>query len=346
MKAISKQRLIDAAPIVALLVVALILPFVLEPFWVERITGWIPIAIGALGLNLLTGYNGQISVGHGALYGMGAYAAGIMVADGRWPLVLSVAGAGAVCFVAGSLIGLPALRIKGLYLALVTLAVATIFPELIKAFESVTGGTSGYEIKTPQLYRGEMRERAMKWNLPEGSGLAEDQWRYLVYLVIAVVCFVLVRNLVNSRFGRAMVAIRDNEIAAETNGIDVSRVKVVTFGLASALAGVGGALYALKEAQLSPNSFILAASLTFMVAVVIGGPASITGPIIGAVSLGVFQDIITDNLDESLKPATPLILGALLIVLMLVAPHGAVGVIKSTAAKMRSRRAHAAAGVS
>ena len=102
------------------------------------------------------------------------------------PLVLSVAGAGAVCFVAGSLIGLPALRIKGLYLALVTLAVATIFPELIKAFESVTGGTSGYEIKTPQLYRGEMRERAMKWNPPEGSGLAEDQWRYLVYLVIAV----------------------------------------------------------------------------------------------------------------------------------------------------------------
>ena len=339
MKLLQKDRLLNSAPILAVLVVALILPFVLQPFWVERITGWIPIAVGALGLNLLTGYNGQISVGHGALYGLGAYAGAMLVADGHWPLLLAIVGAGAVCFVAGALIGLPALRIKGLYLALVTLAVATLFPELIKAFESFTGGLNGYEIKTMQMHRGQMRPRAMKWEAPEWLGLAEDQWRYLVYLAIAAVCFVLVRNLIRSRFGRAMVAIRDNEIAAETNGVNVPRVKVVTFGLASALAGVGGALLAFKEAQVFPGSFTLAASLTFMVAVVIGGPATITGPIIGAISLGIFEDVITDNLDERLRPATPLILGSLLILMMLLSPGGIAGTVKAAVAKARYRSA-------
>ena len=113
MKLLQKDRLLNSAPILVVLVVALILPFVLQPFWVERITGWIPIAVGALGLNLLTGYNGQISVGHGALYGLGAYAGAMLVADGHWPLLLAIVGAGAVCFVAGALIGLPALRIRG-----------------------------------------------------------------------------------------------------------------------------------------------------------------------------------------------------------------------------------------
>jgi branched-chain amino acid transport system permease protein len=342
MKMPSRDRLLNSLPILVVLVVALILPFVLQPFWVDRITGWIPIAIGALGLNLLTGYNGQISVGHGALYGLGAYAGAILVADGHWPLVVAVVGAAAVCFVVGALIGVPALRIKGLYLALVTLAVATLFPELVKAFESITGGLTGYEIKTMQMYRGKLRPRPMQWEPPEGLGLAEDQWRYLVYLVIAVVCFILVRNLVNSRFGRAMVAIRDNEIAAETNGVNVPRTKVVTFGIASALAGVGGALFAFKEAQVFPGSFTLAASLTFMVAVVIGGPATITGPIIGAISLGIFEDVITENLDERLKPATPLILGALLILMMLVSPGGIAGTVKAAVAKARYRTANTA----
>ncbi|MEI2655291.1 MAG: branched-chain amino acid ABC transporter permease, partial [Microthrixaceae bacterium] len=129
----------------------------------------------------------------------------------------------------------PALRIKGLYLALVTLAVATLFPQIIEQFSDTTGGSMGLPVTSGQFYRGKVRERSIKFEPPEWTGLAKDQWKYLYFLAIAVFCFVIVRNLVNSRTGRAMVAVRDNEVAAEVNGIDVARIKVLTFGASAAL---------------------------------------------------------------------------------------------------------------
>ena len=136
-----------------------------------------------------------------------------------------------MCFVVGLLIGLPALRIKGLYLALVTLAVATLFPLAIDQFSSFTGGSSGLSLTSPELYRGAIRDRPDRFDPP--GGLADDQWKYFIFLAIAVLCFVLSRNLVRSRVGRTLVAIRDNDTASEVSGIPVSRVKIVTFGVSA-----------------------------------------------------------------------------------------------------------------
>jgi len=332
-------------PLVSLLVLVAVLtalPQMLNPFWTGRVTSWIPLAIVALGLNLLTGYNGQISVGHGALFGIGAYATALIINGWKWPYLAAIVASGVICFVAGIFVGLPALRIKGLYLALVTLAVATLFPQIIEQFSDTTGGSTGLAITAKELNsRGVLTDRSIRFQAPDWSGQADDQWRYYLFLIVAVVCFVVVRNLIHSRAGRSIIAIRDNEIAAEVSGVNVAAAKVFTFAISAALAGVGGALFALYNTRVSSGSFTLLLSLNILVAVVIGGTPSIIGPAIGAVFLNVFTDVITPELPENVKSVTPLILGALLIVLMLVAPGGIVGLYRQVSAWLVSRRATA-----
>jgi branched-chain amino acid transport system permease protein len=331
-----------AAVWIAIFAVLIVLPFQFPSFRVEQFCAWIALAIGACGLNLLTGYNGQISVGHGALYGVGAYTTAILINRTEIPLFGATVAAAVVCFAVGVLIGLPALRIKGLYLALVTLAVATLFPLVIEQFPGLTGGSSGLPITSEQMYRGELRERRIRIESPI-EALANDQFRYFVFLAIAVACFVLSRNLVLSRVGRSMVAVRDNEIAAEVSGIPVARVKIITFGVSSALAGIGGSLFALNLTQVNPSSFTIVASIFFLIAVVVGGAASIVGPAIGAVIYGVFTDVIAQEFPDRMSGAQPVVLGILLIVLMLTAPGGIVGIYRTVQARLTVRRARAAA---
>lgn len=327
--------------IVAWLVVAAALiyaPFAFESFRVDQFAGWMTLAIGACGLNLLTGFNGQISVGHGALYGVGAYTAGWMINELNSPLLLAVLGAGVMCFVVGVIIGLPALRIKGLYLALVTLAVATLFPLAVEQFNSITGGTHGMQVTSEQLYRGTLRERPIQMLSPL-RGVEDHQWQYLVFLAITALCFLLTRNLVKSRVGRSLVAVRDNETAAEVSGIPVARVKIYTFGIGSALAGIGGGLFAIDQTRMYPSTFTIAISIYFLVAVVIGGASSIIGPAIGALFYGIFSDVVIPELPNRLQPARAVILGVLLIGLMLVAPGGVVGMYRSFQARLKRRKA-------
>jgi branched-chain amino acid transport system permease protein len=328
-----------------------IVPFQFPPFRVEQFGQWMAIAVAAAGLNLLTGYNGQISVGHGALYGVGAYTVAILVSDAGWPLLLTVPAAMVVCFLVGVVIGLPALRIQGLYLALVTLAVATLFPLVLEQFSSLTGGGGGKALTSEQMSRrcqmspGEpsdacldtIRPRPVRWSSPF-DGLEPDQFKYFVFLAIAVVVFVLVANLVRSRMGRALVAIRDNETAAEVSGINVSRTKILTFGISAGIAGIGGAIFALNAGQVNPTSFTLTVSIYFLVAVVVGGAATVTGPAIGAIVYGLFVDFLAPELPERFKAATPVILGVLLIVQMLVAPSGVVGTYRQLMGKLAARR--------
>ena len=334
---------VRAAAWVVVFAVLIILPFTMAAFRVEQMCGWIALAIAACGLNILTGYNGQISVGHGALYGVGAYTTALIVTNWQWPLLLATVASAVVCFVVGLLIGLPALRIKGLYLALVTLAVATLFPLAIDQFASFTGGSSGLSLTSPELYRGAVRDRPVRFDPP--GGLASDQWKYFIFLAIAALCFLLSRNLIRSRVGRTLVAIRDNDTASEVSGIPVSRVKIIAFGVSAGLAGIGGSIFALNSGRVNPSSFTIAVSIYFLIAVVVGGAASIVGPAIGAVFYGVFIDIITPELPESLKPATPVILGVILILLMLVAPGGIVGLWKVSMHKLAARRARSSAPV-
>lgn len=325
---------------VAVVVIALVvLPQLLDEYWTGRVTSWIPLAVAALGLNLLTGYNGQISVGHGALVGLGAYSTALMLNHWKVPFLVAVLLSGVVCFVAGVLIGLPALRIKGLYLALVTLAVATLFPQIVEQFSSTTGGSTGLGITNPETNsRGVVVDRPVRFTAPGWSGQADDQWKYYLYIVLAIVCFVVVRNVVHSRAGRSIIAIRDNETAAEVSGVNVPAAKVFTFGISAALAGVAGGLLALDQSRVASGSFTLALSLNLLVAVVVGGTPSIIGPAIGAVFVGVFSDVIKPELPGHWQSSTDLVLGVLLILLMLVAPGGLVGLYRQIAARVRSAR--------
>lgn len=321
-----------------------VLPFVASTGQVEEMAGWICIAIAACGLNLLTGFNGQISVGHGALYGTGSYAAVILMSRSGWSPVPAIVAATVITFFVGVVIGLPALRIKGLYLALVTLAVAVLFPLMIEQFPDLTGGSSGLTLTTRvQNRRGGFSDQTRQFDSPFGF-LNSAQWRYFAFLAVAIAVYLFTRNLVHSRAGRAVIAVRDNELSAEVQGIPVARVKIVVFGLSSAMAGLGGALLAINLSGARPTSFTLLASIYFLVAVVVGGAASVIGPAIGVVFYGVATEVLQPELPDVVKPATPVLLGAMLVLLMFFAPGGIVGLYKTTRAKMAVRRLAAGAG--
>ena len=287
------------------------------------------LVLAAMGLNMLTGYTGQISVGHGAFYGIGAYSVAILVGEYEWGHFPALAVGVALSFVVGMAIGIPALRIRGMYLALVTLGLAALFPQLLQRFSDITGGTQGM--------------RVPKFEAPEGSGLANDQWQYYVILVFVVVAFVLVRNVVRSRPGRAMVAIRDNEIAAEVMGVRLSAYKVLVFGISAALAGLGGGLLVFNTNYVSANSFTIELSILILVMVVLGGVATTWGPVIGAVLVVYIPEWLPKDiplLDVEGSALGPVLFAAVLILLMAVAPDGIMGLarrIKSWA--LRQRRA-------
>ncbi len=274
------------------------------------------IGLAVIGLNLLTGFNGQISVGHGAFFGIGAYTTGVLTAQHDWSHVLTLVPAAAVCFLIGLIVGLPALRIQGAYLALVTLAMATVFPRLVIRFESVTGGAKGLSIS--------------RWNPPDGVDLTREQFHFYVFAVIVLLAYLLVRNLVRSRMGRAMIAVRDDETAAAVLGINVARVKVITFGLSAALAGVGGSLFAIAFRFLTPTLFGIELSIGILVAVVVGGTATLLGPILGA----LFYEWSPEYVDAGDGHLSLVLFGVLLIALMRVAPGGFLGGAKQLAARL------------
>src|SRR6185437_448806 len=205
----------------ALLAGALALPFLLSNYRDFQLTLALAYAIALLGLNMLTGYNGQISLGHGAFYAIGAYVAAILMANFDVPYWATLPASGAACLLAGFLFGLPALRLEGLYLALATFALAVATPQLLKykLFEDWTGGVQGIVITKPDP--------------PFGLPLSQDQWLYLFTLAVAILMFALAWNLLHGRIGRAMVAIRDHPTAAETMGINSALYKSLTFGVSA-----------------------------------------------------------------------------------------------------------------
>ena len=298
---------------IALIGVAFYLPQAFTPFWVGKFNTIIAYGLAALGLALLTGFNGHISIGHGAFFGIGAYTTVILVSDHPdLPWLVTTAIGAAIAFVVGVIVGLPALRIRGLYLGVVTLALALLFRQALEKYSDLTGGSQGRGIPQGQ-----------RFNAPDWTGPANDQWRYSVLLAIAIGCLILARNIVKSRMGRAAVAIRDNETAAEVLGVNVARTKVLMFGVSAMLAGIGGSLLIIGSTipRVSANSFTILLSITFLVALVVGGATSILGPIVGA----AFVVLLPEVIPREQQVLTPVILGVVLIALMLVAPDGVVG---------------------
>lgn len=292
---------------------ALYAPYYFPPATNQVLSRAIYFAVAAMGLNLLTGFNGQVSIGHGALFGVGAFTTAILMKDHGMSFEVTIPAAALLTALVGAAVGIPALRVRGLYLALVTLGLAVLFPRL--AGKYIDGGAGIPLVRPPRQEFASLLD-----------GLANDQWQYLESLVIAAVLFLLAWNLTKSRVGRAMVAVRDQELAASTLGIDVAKVKVFTFALSAAYAGIAGSLSVMVEGTASATDPVQAfrLSIEFLVAVVIGGTATIAGPAIGALVLVLLRRE-SDGLIEGKEMLTPAIFGGALIAMVFLLPGGIVG---------------------
>jgi branched-chain amino acid transport system permease protein len=305
------------------LLLALALPFAVKNFLVFQVTLAIIYAVAILGLNLLTGFNGQFSLGHSAFYAIGAYTAAIMMDHWDIAYYWTLPVAGLVCLVTGFLFGLPALRLEGVYLALATFALAIATPQILKfsPLEQWTGGVQGIVIIKPDA--------------PFGLPINSDQWVYFVTLAVAAVLYVCAVNLVTSRTGRAMIAIRDNPIAASAMGVNVSLYKSLTFGVSALYTGVAGALGAVVTGFVAPDSFTFALSIQLFVGLVVGGVGSIPGTLFGGL-FALFAPNIAESVSKGLAGA---VYGVILVLIIYVMPSGAAGLVRLIVRKLaRSER--------
>lgn len=301
------------------------------------------LIIAAMSLNLVLGFTGQISIGHSAFFGIGGYTAAILIKEYGWSPGYTFYVAPVIAFVVGCLIALPALRIKGVYLALVTLAVAVLFPTLVKwkKLAWLTGGAKGIDsVRYDEIpvwpILGELKGR-------DGRAV----FAYWLAFIVLVVTYLVCRGVVKSRFGRSLVAIRDNETAAAVMGVNLTTTKVLVFGISAALCSLAGVLASLRSGVVTPEGqyVTLLGSIVFLLIMIVGGAGTLWGPIVGGLvyvwldsatrDFGTNSDGIIGFLfgwaDQS--PAT-LILGCALVVIMFVAPYGLVGLIRRLVAKV------------
>jgi branched-chain amino acid transport system permease protein len=316
---------------IIVVVLAILLPFIpgVSDYRIFQLTLVLVYAIALLGLNVLTGYNGQFSLGHGAFYAVGAYVAAIMMDKWNIPYYATVPAAAIVCLIVGFLFGLPALRLEGHYLALATFALALAVPQMLKhkSIEYWTGGVQGIVIIKPD---------PPEWITNMGLTLSQDQWLYLFTLLVVVILFVCAWNLLRGRTGRALIAIRDHHMAADTMGINTALYKSLTFGVSAMYTGIAGALGAIAIQFVAPDSFTILLSISLLVGVVIGGLASIPGAIFGALFI-----VYTPNIASDISKAAPwAIYGVFLILFMYLMPTGIWGGLRKLAFLHRQRGLH------
>lgn len=299
-----------------LLVVALVTaPAWLSEYLLSQMVFIAIYGIVGLGLMLLTGYTGQVSLGHAAFMAVGAYTHTLLVAAG-WPFLLAIALASTLSAAVGVVVGLPALRVRGIYLAIATMAFGFIVEEVAARWESVTGGNSGLQVPAPAI---------------GGFAFTSTASLYYLCLAFAVLATLAVLNLLRSPTGRAFVAIRDSEISAQSMGISLARYKTVAFAISAFLTGAAGALYAHQIRFITPEQFTILQSIELLLMIVIGGLGSIHGAFFGAafiIVLPQFVSWIKDFLPQALANATglrPVIFGAAMVVVVLAEPFGIYG---------------------
>ena len=298
-----------------LAVFLLLAPWLVPEYWLAQLSFVLIYGIIGLGLMLLAGYTGQFSLGHAAFVGVGAYAQAVLTNAGL-PFPLAMLCAAVLAGLVGVVVGLPALRVKGIYLGIATLAFGFIVEEVFARWEKLTGGNAGMHVKAPAIG---------SWSIDSGEGF------YFVALITAVLCTLAILNLLRSATGRAFVAIRDSEISAQSMGIQLARYKTLSFALSAALAGIGGALYAHKMRFLSPDQFSILQSIDLLLLVVIGGLGSVHGAFLGAMFLIAMPQLISlfkDYLPDAIGQAPGLqavVYGAVLIAFVLFEPMGLYG---------------------
>ncbi len=272
--------------------------------------------IAAAGLNIMTGYTGLISLGHAAFMGVGCYTAAYLAQRGI-PFWLTIPAGGAMCALLGLVVGIPSLRIKGLYLAVATLAMQFILIFVFREWESVTGGVRGVTVPDATLF---------------GMELDNDYRMYYVILPCAALLLVAARNLFRTRIGRAFIAIRDKDISAEVLGIDLFRYKLLAFAIGSFYAGVAGALLGYFYRAMTPEYFTLALSIFYLAAIIVGGLGSTIGTIFGAFFMTLIPELLRAGVSlaalwapsatEILSPVREIVFGALIIAFLVFEPHG------------------------
>ena len=290
-------------------------PLFVAEYWLAQLTFALIYAIVGLGLMLLAGFTGQFSLGHAAFLGVGAYTQAVLTGMG-WPFMLSLACAAGLSAAVGVVVGLPALRVKGIYLGMATLSFGFIVEEVFARWESVTGGNAGKHLVPPEIW---------------GFKFESTESFYFLCLVIAVVCTLAILNLLRSPTGRAFVAIRDSEISAQSMGIHLAHYKTLSFSLSAAFAGIGGALYAHKLQFISPDQFSILQSIDLLLMIVIGGLGSVHGAFLGAIFIISMPQVISlskDWLPDAIGQAPGLqavVYGVVLVAFVLFEPMGLYG---------------------
>jgi len=293
----------------------LIAPWSVGDYWMTQLSFILIYSIAGLGLMVLAGFTGLASLGHAAFLGVGAYTQAYLLSHG-WPFVLTLSCAAALSAAVGVIVSLPAMRIKGIYLAIATQAFGFIVEEVLARWESVTGGNSGRNVPGLTLFG---------WELGSGAGF------YYVCLIVCALATLGVLNLLRSGTGRAFIAIRDSEISAQSMGIAIAQYKTLAFAISAALTGVAGALYAHKLSFISPDQFGALQSIELLLVVVVGGVGSVHGAFLGAIFLIALPQLIAVSKDW-LPPAIGqasglqgLIYGAVLVGIVLFEPLGLYG---------------------
>jgi branched-chain amino acid transport system permease protein len=303
------KKAMALGPTASLIILALLLvtPLLVKDFIIYQITTVLITAIAVLALNILTGGSGQFSLGQSAFYAVGAYTSAILMEHAGVNYALTLPVAGLICFAFGFIFGQPALRLSGVYLALATFALATAMPQMLKLgyFEYWTGGVQGLVVDKPDA--------------PFGLPMSQDKWLYYFTLVISIGIYLASVNLLRSRSGRAMMAIRDNEIAASAMGVDVALYKTLAFGVSAGITGVAGGLGAIAVQFVAPDSFTIQLAIQLFLGMVVGGVGWLPGSLVGAVFI-VFVPNIAEGISKGLSGA---VFGVILIVIIFVVPHGA-----------------------
>lgn len=290
-----------------MLALMLVAPLFVKNFIIFQMTMLLVYAVAIIALNLLTGGSGQFSLGQSAFYALGAYTSAVLMEIYGVNYALTLPISGLACFVFGFLFGLPALRLSGVYLALATFALATAMPQLLKLgiFEPWTGGVQGLVVTKPDA--------------PFGLPMSQDMWLYYFTLAVSLLIYAASVNLLNSRTGRAMMAIRDNQIAASALGVNLALYKTLAFGISAAFTGIAGALGAIVVQFVAPDGYTIQLAIAIFLGMVVGGVGWLPGSLAGSAFI-VFVPNIAEGISKGLSGA---VFGVLLIIVIFVVPHGA-----------------------
>jgi branched-chain amino acid transport system permease protein len=287
-------------------VVLALLPFTLSGYHQALAAHVAVFFVAILGLNVLTGYTGQISIGHGAFMAIGGYTTAVLSRDHHMSLVLTMVIAFAVCFLCGLLVGLPALRLSGVYLALATFALAVSVPQIPLKFSTYLGGSGGVQ----------------------SAKTVGHLWLYGTSWTVAAILFVLASLILRGRTGRAFRAIRDSEVAATSSGVELPVYKTLAFGVSAAFAGVAGSLFVMgTNGFAQPSEFGILLSLQILVGAAVAGLGSLSGVLAGAAFVGLLPTISSDVPVIGSTHGQDVVFGALVIAVMLLLPTGVAGLV-------------------